>query len=150
MGWATGRQQAAFTGTPGRNRCCYLADGVTLVAADRSGQLHLWDAQSGRSLVEAWQAHAGSAWRIAVHPDGQRFVTTGDDGRVKIWDQLSVARACEIGAPAFDARRRNQYLGEGEQRSLQSRTMTRGSPNAFRPTGISSDRTKREMTRIWR
>jgi WD40 repeat protein len=112
----TGWQQAALTGhTGGATDVAYLADGATLAAIDRSGQLHVWDARTGRRLAETWQAHAGAAWRIAAHPDGQRFVTTGDDGRVMIWDELSVARACEIGAPAFDALRRNQYLGEGER-----------------------------------
>jgi WD40 repeat protein/serine/threonine protein kinase len=112
----TGRQQAAFTGhTGGATDVAFLADGATLVAIDRSGQLHVWDARTGRRLTEAWQAHAGAAWRIATDPGGQRFVTTGDDGRVMIWDELSVARACEIGEPAFDAVRRNQYLGDSER-----------------------------------
>jgi WD40 repeat protein len=112
----TGLQRAALTGhTGGATDVAFLADGVTLVAVDRSGQLHVWDAATGRRLVEAWPAHAGAAWRIAVHPDGRRFVTTGDDGRALIWDELSVVRGCEIGEPAFDALRRNQYLGEGER-----------------------------------
>ena len=112
---ATGRQLAAFAGhAGGATDIVYLDDGVTLVAVDRSGNLHLWDARSGRRLTEPWPAHTGASWRIALHPDGRQFSTTGDDGRVKLWDELSVARACEIGGLAFDETRRRQYLGEAE------------------------------------
>ena len=112
---ATGTQQAAFTGhTGGATDLAYLSDGVTLVVVDRSGMLHWWDARTGRRLSEAWPAHAGASWRLAVHPDGERVATTGDDGKVKIWDVLSIDRACEIGRRAFDNVRHRQYLGQGE------------------------------------
>ena len=115
---ASGRQLAAFAGhTGGATDVAFLADGVTLVAVDRSGKLHHWDIDSGRRLAEARAAHAGASWRIALHPDGIRFGTSGDDGRISIWDELSIERACEIGGPAFDATRRRQYLG-GDERSL--------------------------------
>ena len=111
---ATGAPRGSLTGhTGGATDVAYLGDGATLVVVDRSGKLHLWDARTGRQLVEAWQGHAGPSWRIAVHPDGERFATTGDDGTVTVWEPLSVARACEIGGIAFDSVRRSQYLGEG-------------------------------------
>lgn len=111
---ATGAQQAIFTGhTGGATDLIFLADGATLAAVDRSGQLHFWDADTGRPLAETWPAHAAAAWRIALFPDGRKFATAGDDGRVMIWDEFSLARACEIGRPAFDAVRRTQYLGQG-------------------------------------
>ena len=110
---ATGKQWAALTGqTGGATDVAYLADGVTLLAVDRAGRLHWWDTLSGRRLSDAWQGHAGASWRIAVHPDGERFATAGDDGRVKIWDELSVAHACDIARPALDEVRLRQYLGE--------------------------------------
>ena len=112
---ATGKQRAALTGhSGGATDLSYLADGVTLVVVDRSGMLHWWDARSGRRLADAWSAHPGTSWRIAVHPDGERFATAGDDGKVKLWDELSVDRACKIGKITFDTVRRRQYLGQGE------------------------------------
>jgi WD40 repeat protein/serine/threonine protein kinase len=113
---ATGQQLAEFAGhSGGATDIVYLADGVTLVAVDRSGNLHLWDVSSGRRLTEPWPAHAGASWRIALHPDGKQFGTSGDDGRVKLWDELSVAQACKIGGLAFDEMRRRQYLGDTER-----------------------------------
>jgi WD40 repeat protein len=112
---ATGHQRATFAGqTGGATDVAYLGDSATIVAVDRSGQLHLWDIQTARNLTQAWQGHSAASWRIAVHPDGERFATTGDDGHIMIWDALSVSRACEIGGSAFDSIRRSQYLGEGE------------------------------------
>jgi WD40 repeat protein len=113
---ATGNQRAAFTGhTGGATDLSYLTDGVTLVVVDRSGMLHWWDAQTGRRLSDAWPAHPGTSWRLAVHPDGERFATAGDDGKVRVWDELSIDRACKIGKLAFDTVRRRQYLGQGER-----------------------------------
>jgi len=113
---ATGTQRAALTGhAGGATDVGYLADGATLVVVDRRGMLHWWDTQTGRRLSEVWPAHSGVSWRLAVHPDGERFATAGDDGKVKVWDELSIDRACKIGKRVFDAVRRKQYLGEGER-----------------------------------
>ncbi|MGI9508029.1 MAG: serine/threonine-protein kinase [Geminicoccaceae bacterium] len=111
----TGRRQRTFGGHKGgATDLAYLADGATLVAVDRTGELHWWDLATERRLTEVWQGHQGASWRLAVHPDGQRFATAGDDGRVRIWDQLSVTKACEVAGAAFDTVRRRQYLGQEE------------------------------------
>jgi len=112
---ATGKQSALFTDqTGGATDVAFLADGVTIVATDRRGGLHFWDSRTGRRLSETLRAHKGASWRLKIHPDGQRFVTTGDDGTVKVWDVFDTQLACKLGKPALDQVRRDQYLGRGE------------------------------------
>ena len=113
---ATGERLAVLTGhTGGATDVAFLADGVTLVAIDRGGGLHFWDLPTGRRLSPPLEAHSGASWRLALHPDGERLATAGDDGLVRVWDDLNIARACDIGGLALDETRRLQYLGEGER-----------------------------------
>jgi WD40 repeat protein/serine/threonine protein kinase len=108
----TGTRVASLTGhSGGATDLAFLGDGVTLAVLDRSGRLHFWDVQTGRRLIEPWPAHHGASWRIAVHPDGERFATSGDDGYIRLWDDLSIRRACVISRDAFDDARRKEYFG---------------------------------------
>jgi WD40 repeat protein len=109
----TGARIASLTGhSGGATDVTFLGDGASLAAVDRTGRLHFWDVLTGRRLIEPWQAHQDTSWRIVVHPDGVRFATAGDDGYVRLWDDLSVGRACEISRDAFDENRRKEYFGE--------------------------------------
>src|SRR3546814_12054033 len=74
--------------TGGATDVAFLADGVTLVATDRKGGIHFWDLPTARRLAESHSGHQGASWRIAIHPDGQRFATAGDDGQVRLWDEF--------------------------------------------------------------
>jgi len=96
----------------GATNAAFLGDGATLVVSDRRGSIHWWDIGTGRRLAAPWRGHKKAIWRMALHPDGNRFATAGDDGKVWMWDTLSIARACEIGLPGFDAGQKNQYLGK--------------------------------------
>jgi WD40 repeat protein/serine/threonine protein kinase len=109
----TGSRIASLAGHyGGATDLAFLGDGATLAVLDRNGKLHFWDMHTGRRLIEPWPAHKGASWRIAVHPDGARFATAGDDGYVRVWDDLSVGRACEISWDAFDGIRRKEYFGD--------------------------------------
>lgn len=109
----TGAKLVSLTGhSGGATDVAFLGDGVTLVVIDRVGRLHFWDVVTRRRLIEPWSAHEGTSWRIAMHPDGQRFATAGDDGYVRLWDDLSVARACEISRQTFDETRHKEYFGD--------------------------------------
>jgi WD40 repeat protein len=103
--------------TGGATDVAFLADGATLAVVDRRGSLHLWDTARRRRLSAPIAAHAGASWRLAVTSRTEAFLTSGDDGSVRAWDILGVAKACEIGVPAFDRERQREYFGE-EQHPL--------------------------------
>lgn len=109
----SGNRLATLTGhRGGATNVAFLEDGSTLLVSDRRGLLHWWDIETSRRLAAPWRGHRKSVWRMALHPDGERVATAGDDGAVWLWDALSVDRACEIGFSSFDAGQKIQYLGD--------------------------------------
>ena len=122
----SGERQALLSGhTGGATDVAFLSDGVTLLVTDRAGNLHWWDLQTRRKLAPPMPAHAGASWRMVVHPDGYTIATAGDDGYAKVWDILSVDRACEFGSPSLDRGRRQQYLGVSEAAIACDRVFSR-------------------------
>ncbi|EON69372.1 periodic tryptophan protein 2 [Coniosporium apollinis CBS 100218] len=53
--------------------------------ASKFGQLLVWEWQS-ESYILKQQGHFDSMNSIVYSPDGQRIVTTADDGKIKVWD----------------------------------------------------------------
>lgn len=56
--------------------------------ASKLGQLLVWEWQS-ESYILKQQGHFDSMNALAYSPDGQRIVTTADDGKIKVWDTTS-------------------------------------------------------------
>ena len=56
--------------------------------AAKLGQLLVWEWQS-ESYILKQQGHHDSINDLVYSPDGQRIVTTADDGKVKLWDTNS-------------------------------------------------------------
>ena len=56
--------------------------------ASKLGQLLVWEWQS-ESYILKQQGHFDSTNAVAYSPDGQRIITTADDGKVKVWDVQS-------------------------------------------------------------
>jgi len=86
---ATGR----VTKSPlsGEDRLAFAAaspDGDRLAIALNGGRAGLVDLQAGRWLQEPTKAHDVTL-RVAFNSDGTRFVTSGLDGRVVLWDGLT-------------------------------------------------------------
>jgi WD40 repeat protein len=55
-------------------------------APTEAGELRLFDAATGRPLVELPAAHADTVFGIAFSPDGSKLATGGADKLVKVWD----------------------------------------------------------------
>jgi len=53
--------------------------------ASKLGQLLVWEWQS-ESYILKQQGHFDSMNSLVYSPDGQRIVTTADDGKIKVWD----------------------------------------------------------------
>lgn len=56
--------------------------------ASKLGQLLVWEWQS-ESYILKQQGHFDSMNAIVYSPDGQRIITTADDGKIKVWDTQS-------------------------------------------------------------
>lgn len=56
--------------------------------ASRLGQLLVWEWQS-ESYILKQQGHFDSMNALVYSPDGQRIITTADDGKIKVWDTQS-------------------------------------------------------------
>ena len=56
--------------------------------ASKLGQLLVWEWQS-ESYILKQQGHFDSINALVYSPDGQRIITTADDGKVKVWDTQS-------------------------------------------------------------
>jgi WD40 repeat protein len=49
---------------------------------------YVWALDSGERLATLG-GHSGQVWALAVHPTGDRIVTSSDDGVVRVWDSAS-------------------------------------------------------------
>lgn len=56
--------------------------------ASKLGQLLVWEWQS-ESYILKQQGHFDSMNALVYTPDGQRIITTADDGKIKVWDVKS-------------------------------------------------------------
>lgn len=56
--------------------------------ASKLGQLLVWEWQS-ESYILKQQGHFDSMNALVYTPDGQRVITTADDGKIKVWDVKS-------------------------------------------------------------
>ncbi|KAI9777444.1 MAG: hypothetical protein M1839_008856 [Geoglossum umbratile] len=56
--------------------------------ASKLGQLLVWEWQS-ESYILKQQGHFDSMNSLVYSPDGQRIITTADDGKIKVWDVSS-------------------------------------------------------------
>ena len=64
----------------------YSPDGQTVYTASDNGQVKVWDALSGKSII-GWLAHAGDQVNtIAISPDGKQAATGSNKGVATLWN----------------------------------------------------------------
>jgi len=69
------------------------------VAAD--GDAAIWDANSGTRLVTLRSPGSSQATEIAWRPDGNRLVTSADDGVLQLWDASNGQHLASLHVLAF-------------------------------------------------
>ncbi len=69
---------------------------------DRPGDLQIRDAETGRLLLPAFEAHRGPVFDLAFSPDGRRIATAGADRTAKIWDAGTGKLVYTLGGHPFE------------------------------------------------
>ena len=78
-GWSAQADDYALT-------CGWGGNGQSLFVGDVAGGLYAFRADSGELIWDQKESHQGGLLAMAVHPDGDRLATSGQDGSVMIWN----------------------------------------------------------------
>jgi WD40 repeat protein len=65
-------------------RLCWSPDGTRIASADAAGNVQVWDAQSGESIV-TFRHHLTSVFWLAWSPDGTRIASESISGEIYVW-----------------------------------------------------------------
>ena len=63
----------------------YSPDGVLVASGDRSGGLHVWEAETGRLYLDLI-GHKGAVRSLVWRADSNVLLSASEDGTVKMWD----------------------------------------------------------------
>ena len=66
--------------------CGWICQGRYLLVADVAGGLSAFSGDSGERIWQKQGLHQEGLLAVSIHPDGDRFATSGQDGCVLIWD----------------------------------------------------------------
>ncbi|MFG0330611.1 MAG: protein kinase [Phycisphaerales bacterium] len=78
-------ERTLFEGDAWQGRCVFDPSGARIAAADFTGTLRVFDANSGAPL-QSFDAHGLEVTALAYSPSGDHLVTAGWDDRLAVWD----------------------------------------------------------------
>ncbi|MBL8207784.1 MAG: AAA-like domain-containing protein [Blastocatellia bacterium] len=85
---STSKELAVLQGPSPAWSISFSRDGKLLASGTNSGDVSLWEVQTGRQ-ISTTQGHAMGVMSVSFAPDGKRFATGSFDKKVKIWDAQS-------------------------------------------------------------
>lgn len=74
-----------------------------------AGTIDIRDAETGKNALPPFEGHDGDVNDVAFSLDGSRLASTGDDGRLKVWDPstgrplASLSAVGDVWGPSFSA-----------------------------------------------
>ena len=80
-GWSATLDDCAISGG-------WTSEGNEFAVVDAAGSVSVFDGKLGDLIWTKKQVHDGGALATSVHPSKSKFATTGQDGRLIIWNLL--------------------------------------------------------------
>ena len=62
-----------------------------VAAGGEDKMIRIWSTAETGSLLRFTFAHGGAVLKLAYTPDGNRLISTGEDGLVKVWDEATLS-----------------------------------------------------------
>ena len=79
----------------GVNSVAFSADGTRIVSGSFDKTIRVWDAGTGKSVMEPLRGHKGRVNSVAFSADGTRIVSGSDDNTIRVWDAHTGKSATE-------------------------------------------------------
>jgi mono/diheme cytochrome c family protein len=101
----------------------FSPDGVLLATADRSGGLHVWEAETLR-LYMTLNGHEGPVTDVSWRADSNLLASAGEDGTVRLWEmhagkQIKSIKAHNDGVMALDVTHDGRIVSAGRDRIVK-------------------------------
>lgn len=68
-------------------------NGNKILTASRDKTIKLWKSNDFKHII-TFYGHTDDIWTVKFFPDDKRFVSSGSDGKIKIWNLKT--KKCEV------------------------------------------------------